>query len=126
MNRDDVIDVLTAVAAADRRTVGEADVQIWLGVLEHIPLDVALEAVRDHLRDKPDMWMQPGHVYQRSREIMRNKSLNAVAKDVLPQPKAVEGSKQYSDERHRRRVIAEFARKVKSPEPLRDGEAESA
>lgn len=126
MNRDDVIDVLTAVAAADRRTVGEADVQIWLGVLESIALDVALKAVRDHLRDKPGVWMEPGHVYQRSREIMRNRSLNAVAKDVLPQPKAIEGSQQYSSEEHRRRLIAEFARKVKSPEPLKQGEAESA
>ena len=33
MNRNDVIDVLTAVAAGDRRTIGEADVTFWCAVI---------------------------------------------------------------------------------------------
>ena len=32
MNRDDVIDVLSVVAAATRRTVGEVDVDVWQAV----------------------------------------------------------------------------------------------
>ena len=126
MTRDELLDVLEVVAAAKSKTMSQADARIWFEIIGSLSKAVAMEAVRDHLRDKPGVWMEPGHIYQRGREIMRNASLNAVAKDVPPQPRAIEGSKQYSDERHRRRVIAEFARKVKSPEPLRDGEASNA
>jgi hypothetical protein len=72
MNRDEVIDVLTAVAAADRRTVGHADVDVWQAVIGDIPKDFALQAVRDHLREQPGVWLEPGHVYQRSRVFMRD------------------------------------------------------
>jgi hypothetical protein len=64
MNRNDVIDVLTAVAAADRRTVGHADVDIWQAVIGDLPRDLTLQAVRAHLREKPGVWLEPGHVYQ--------------------------------------------------------------
>jgi hypothetical protein len=72
MNRDDVIDVLTAVAAADRRTVGHADVDVWQAVIGDLPKDPALQAVRDHLREQPGVWLEPGHVYQRARVFMRD------------------------------------------------------
>src|SRR6476620_11382432 len=72
MNRDDVIDVLTAVAAADRRTVGEADVDVWQAVIGDLPKDLALQAVRDHLREKPGVWLEPGHIYERVRAIRRD------------------------------------------------------
>jgi hypothetical protein len=71
MTRDDVIDVLTAVAAADRRTVGHSDVDVWQAVIGDLPRDFALRAVRDHLREQPGVWLEPGHVYQRSRLMMR-------------------------------------------------------
>jgi len=81
MTRDDVIDVLTAVAAATRRSVGEADVEIWMGVLGDLPLmglvkgkveNLPLLAVRDHLADCPGVWLEPGHVYQRVRAMVRD------------------------------------------------------
>lgn len=74
MNRNDVVDVLSVVAAATRRTVGEVDVEIWQGIIGPLAKDVALEAVRDHLRDKPGVWLEPGHVYQRAREILRERN----------------------------------------------------
>ncbi|WP_160111002.1 hypothetical protein [Mycolicibacterium houstonense] len=74
MNRNEVIDVLSVVAAATRRTVGEVDVEIWQGIVGSLSKDVALEAVRDHLRDRPGVWLEPGHVYQRSREIQRERN----------------------------------------------------
>ena len=64
MNRDDVIDVLTAVSAADRRTVGQADVDVWQAVIGDLPKDLAFQAVRDHLREKPGVWLEPGHIYE--------------------------------------------------------------
>lgn len=72
MNRNDVIDVLTAVSAADRRTLGQADVDVWEAVIGDLPKDLALRAVRDHLREKPGIWLEPGHIYERVRAIKRD------------------------------------------------------
>lgn len=72
MNRNDVIDVLTAVAAADRRTVGDSDVDVWQAIIGELSKDFALQAVRDHLRDRPGVWIEPGHVYQRARALRRD------------------------------------------------------
>lgn len=73
MNRNHVIDVLTAVAAANRRTVGEGDVDVWQAVIGDLPKDDALQAVRDHLREQPGVWLEPGHVYQRVRILIRDR-----------------------------------------------------
>lgn len=72
MNRNDVIDVLSVVAAATRRPVGETDVGIWEPVIGSLPKDLALQAVRDHIRDCPGVWLEPGHVYQRVRNMRRD------------------------------------------------------
>lgn len=72
MNRNDVIDVLTAVSAADRRTVGQADVDVWQAVIGDLDRGLAIQAVRDHLRDKPGVWLEPGHVAQRVRAVVRD------------------------------------------------------
>jgi hypothetical protein len=73
MTRDDVIDVLTVVAAATRRTVGEADVTIWQGVIGGDDKPLALRAVRDHLAQCPGVWLEPGHVHQRVRAYIRDR-----------------------------------------------------
>lgn len=72
MNRNDVIDVLTAVAAASHRTVGNADVDIWEGIIGDLQKDSSLRAVRDHLREKPGVWLEPGHIYERVRAYRRD------------------------------------------------------
>ena len=72
MNREDIIDVLTAITAVDRRTVGQADVIVWHDIIGDLPKDLALQAVRDHARECPDVWLQPGHIYQRVRAIRRD------------------------------------------------------
>jgi hypothetical protein len=72
MTRDDVIDVLTVVAAATRRTVGEADVQNWHGIIGADDKQLALRAVRDHLAECPGVWLEPGHVHQRVRAAVRD------------------------------------------------------
>ena len=72
MTRDDVIDVLSVVAAATRRTVGEADVKIWQEIIGGDDKQLALRAVRDHLAECPGVWLEPGHVHQRVRAFVRD------------------------------------------------------
>lgn len=74
MNRNETIDVLSVVAAATRRTVGESDVEIWHGIIGELTKDLALQAVHRHLRDCPGVWLEPGHVYQKAREIRRTEA----------------------------------------------------
>lgn len=77
MNRNDIIDVLTTVAAGTSRTVGEADVKIWGTVIGHLDKALAIEAVVMHFRDKPGVWMEPGHVLANARTIMRERQQRA-------------------------------------------------
>lgn len=88
MKRDDIIDVLTAVAAGDRRTVGEADVTMWGQVINdgtRITKDEALIAVVAHFRERPGVWLEPGHIVERVFARRRD------AIDRAPIP-AIEGS----------------------------------
>lgn len=71
MNRDEVIDVLTAVAACDRRTVGESDVTVWLSIIGDLPKNLALQAVLEHFKYRPGVWLEPGHVRAGVAEIRR-------------------------------------------------------
>jgi hypothetical protein len=65
VNRNDVIDVLSVVAAATRRSVGETDVDVWQAVIGDLGKEQCLLAVRDHLRDRPGVWLEPGHIVER-------------------------------------------------------------
>lgn len=71
MNRNEIIDLLTVIAAGDRRTVGNADVEFWSGIVADVPKELALEAVRRHFRERPGVWIEPGHIVQGAREIHR-------------------------------------------------------
>lgn len=72
MNRDDVIDVLSVVAAATRRTVGEIDADVWQAVIGECDKQLALRGVRDHLRECPGVWIEPGHILERVRSYRRD------------------------------------------------------
>jgi hypothetical protein len=62
VTRDEVIDVLTVVSIADKRTVGQGDVTLWQEVMGHLDKQDALKAIVVHLRDFPNVYMSPGHV----------------------------------------------------------------
>ena len=72
MNRNDVIDVLSVVAAATRRTIGETDVDVWQAIIGDDDRELALRAVRDHLANQPGIWLEPGHIHQRVRAYRRD------------------------------------------------------
>ena len=61
MNRAEAAQLLGAMAAFDRRTVGDADVIAWQAVLDDVPFADALEAVKQHYREG-EAWLMPVHV----------------------------------------------------------------
>lgn len=88
MNRDELIDVLTVVAGAYNRTIGETDIQVWGPVLADVPKAHALEAVRQHLRECPGVWLEPGHIYQRWKAFRRDQSEKEHTQRVLEEGRA--------------------------------------
>lgn len=52
MNRDDTIDLLTAIATRDLRTVGESDIAAWGHDLSDVTLDESLDAVTEFFRSE--------------------------------------------------------------------------
>jgi hypothetical protein len=73
MTPEDIIDVLSAVAAIDRRTVGEADAIVWHQIIGNLPKDDALTAVINHARECPGIWLEPGHIVAEVRAIRRDR-----------------------------------------------------
>lgn len=67
MTREELGQVLRVVAAATRRTFGEADIAIWHPIIKDVPVEWAKQAVVAHFRDYPGVWLEPGHIYQRWR-----------------------------------------------------------
>ncbi len=79
MTRDDVIDVLTAVHAADHRTIGEGDIALWAAAFEMCGHTIdkadAIAAVVRHALDPTAPYLKPGHVVAGAREIARDRML---------------------------------------------------
>lgn len=112
MNRDDVIDVLSVVAAATRRTVGEMDVEIWGAVIGHLDKQQALKAVQDHLREKPGVWLEPGHIAERVRIYARDAAEKSHTKRVIDEGRA---ARQLALEQANKDRIAELTEQVGKP-----------
>ena len=72
MNRSETALLLAAVQSGDRRTVGEADVELWFRVAGDVPLDFAQQAVVAHFRDMPGVWLEPGFILQRWKDFRRD------------------------------------------------------
>ncbi len=72
MNRNEIIDILTAVQIGDHRTIGQGDIDFWAAIIGEVPKDDAMKAVIDHRREQPGVWLEPGHIYQRVRAIRRD------------------------------------------------------
>jgi hypothetical protein len=54
MNRNDTIDLLTAISVFDQRTVGEADVDGWFAIVGHLDVRDCAEAVVIHHKMSAD------------------------------------------------------------------------
>lgn len=114
MNRNDVIDVLSVVAGASRRTIGEVDVDVWQGVIGDLPRDAALKAVRDHLRESPGVWLEPGHVYQRAKAALRDIAEKEHTKQLVDEGRV---ARQAALDAANRERIEELTAQVGQPYP---------
>lgn len=75
MNLSETARLLGAMAAFDRRTVGDGDVIAWQAVLSDAAFEDCLEAVKGHYAEQTE-WMMPAHVRRAVRDIVRRREMS--------------------------------------------------
>lgn len=83
MNLSEAADLLTAMSAFDRRTIGDGDVIAWQAVLSDAPFGDCLEAVKRHYAEHTE-WMMPAHVRRLVRDIHGEREAMARATGWAP------------------------------------------
>jgi hypothetical protein len=81
VTEDEVVDLLTAAAMFDRRTVGRSDAKAWTAVVGDLPFGDALAAVRAHYTESSD-WLMPAHVRNRVKIMRRDR----LSREIMPAP----------------------------------------
>lgn len=69
MNRDEMVDLLSLIAARDNRNVGQTTVAVWLEDIGDLDFRDARRAVSDHFRDEPGVWLMAGHIRARVKAV---------------------------------------------------------
>lgn len=62
MNIPETSALLAMVAANDRRTVGDIDVEVWHDALDDMPFEDCRAVVREHVRQALSNWLTPSDV----------------------------------------------------------------
>lgn len=83
MNRSETAQLLTAMAAFDRRTLGDADVIAWQVLMADVNLQDGLEAVQRWYAEHTE-WMMPAHVRRLVRDIVNERDMAARATGWAP------------------------------------------
>jgi hypothetical protein len=81
MTPEETVDILTAAAAFDRRTVGRGDVAAWHAVIGDLDFADAQAAVMAHYRESRD-WIMPADV----RKLVKAMRRDRLDRAVIPAP----------------------------------------
>jgi hypothetical protein len=83
VKKSEAATILAKIAAYDRRTVGEADVEAWTEALDGlVTVQDAMTAVRDHFRESSE-WLMPVDIIKRSKAL-RFRRINAAGYPDFP------------------------------------------
>jgi hypothetical protein len=117
MEWNDVVDVLTTVAALDKRTVGEADITVWQAAFKARGVTSrgdALRAVAEHYATSTE-WLMPAQVADRMAAMRRARVADLedvdLVRDVDP------------DDPHWTRILQARRRAVLDGTPLEQAKA---
>ncbi|NII42132.1 hypothetical protein E9228_002790 [Curtobacterium flaccumfaciens] len=67
MNKTEVSKLLTVASAIDHRTIDPAIVNAWHMVVGDVPFDAAERALTAHRRNRPGVYLEPGHIIEQWR-----------------------------------------------------------
>ena len=115
-----MVDLLTYVAAADRRTIGDTDVKVWLDAATDAAwpsMTAAYRAVVKHRNEQPGKWLEPGHVTAQIERVRRHASSTyqrptdqQIPMDVLSDPAAYRRYMTQKAAAHQAACMAAFER----------------
>jgi hypothetical protein len=94
MTLDETIDLLTAAAAFDQRTVGQADAMAWHAAVGDLDFGDAQAAMIGHYRDTRDRVM-PADIRKRVKAIRRDRLDRAIV--TAPDPELADDPGRYRD-----------------------------
>lgn len=85
MAPDEALKILMVAAAYDGREPSELQAGLWAADLNDagIPVVDAVQAVRQHYRDRPDTYLKPGHVIAIARELIADRTRNNAAQAAI-------------------------------------------
>ena len=84
MNLDDTGTLLAKIAAIDNRVVDEYTILGWQELLANISLPNALDALNEHRRNSPGVYLEPGHILAGAR-LARNRNLDRMKTPEPPE-----------------------------------------
>lgn len=73
MTKTETAQLLTLIAAFDRRTIGETDVEAWHLIVADLEPDDCMTAVREHYTDSRE-WLMPADVRRRALAAARRRA----------------------------------------------------
>jgi hypothetical protein len=86
----EVSQLLTVASAYDNRTVKPEQVLAWHPLIEHIPADVAAEALKMHFAES-EKYLQPYHLVANARRVLDARARQErIGQASLPAPVAVD------------------------------------
>ena len=88
MNKTEIAALLTVVVSIDRRKVGHADVEAWLGTLGDLRFNECRDAAVKHYAHSTD-WLMPAHIRRlavAARQDVAMRALPAGGDDLVARP----------------------------------------
>jgi hypothetical protein len=82
---DQAVDLLKLAAAYDNRQPSQMQATVWAADLSDagvLPVDAA-QAIRQHYRDRPDVYLKPGHVIAIAGEMRRARTANDGVREAI-------------------------------------------
>jgi hypothetical protein len=79
MDRVETKALLTLVSTLDQRIVSDGVVDAWASLLKDVSRVYASEAVEEHFREKPDTYLNVGHVVAGAKRAAKRDQENMVA-----------------------------------------------
>lgn len=64
MNQPEMVTLLAKVQLGDNRNVDRLTVDYWMDTIGDLPFDVALTALRRFRRERPGIYLEPGHLLE--------------------------------------------------------------